>query len=72
MSEYISARDALIRDLESAEAALGGANKSYADVQRDLQRVQTRADHAYEGRKKNQRNVDRLKKALAILEGEDE
>jgi len=69
---YISARDALIRELESAEAALGGANRSYADVERELQRVQTRATHAYEGRAKNARNVDRLKKALAILEGDEE
>lgn len=70
MSENITVRDAILRDLESAEAALKGANKSYADAERNLRDAQQRASHAYDGRAMNQQNVDRLRKALAIIEGD--
>jgi peptidoglycan hydrolase CwlO-like protein len=73
MTEYISVRAALIRDIKSAEAALGGANEAYAEAETDLRRAQGRAERLYDGRAANQRNVDRLKKALSIIEaGNDE
>jgi hypothetical protein len=71
VNREITVRDALIRDLELAFADLASANRSYADVERDLQRLQTRSGHAFERKEKSQRNVDRLKKALEIIEGED-
>ena len=70
MTAYVSVRDALIRDIESAEAALMGADQVYAEVERELRKVQNSASRAYDGRATNQRTVDRLKKALAIIEGE--
>ena len=70
MTAYVSTRDALIRDIESAEAALTGANEVYAAAERKLQHMQGTASRAYDGRATTQRNVDRLKKALAIIEGD--
>ena len=70
MTAYVSVRDALIRDIESAEAALTGANEVYDDAQWELRQVQNYASRAYDGRAANQRNVDRLKKALSIIEGD--
>ena len=70
MTEYVSVRDALIRDIESAEAALTGANDVYDDAQWRSRQAQDTASRAYDGRAANQRNVDRLKKALAIIEGD--
>ena len=71
MAEYITVRDAILRDLESAEAALKGANDSYAAAERKLRDAQRVASRAYDGRASNARNVDQLKKALAIIEGEE-
>ena len=70
MTAYVSVREALIRDIESAEAALTGANDVYDDAQRKLQYAEGTASRAYDGRETNQRNVDRLKKALALIEGD--
>ena len=70
MTAYVSVRDALIRDINSAEAALTGANDVYDDAQRKSQQAQNTASRAYGGRVINQRNVDRLKKALAIIDGD--
>ena len=70
MTEYVSVRDALIRDIESAEAALTGANDVYAAAERKLQHMQGTASRVYDERATTQRNVDRLKKAFAIIEGE--
>lgn len=71
MAEYISARDAVLRELESAEHALKGAEQSYAQAEAALHSAQDRASRAYDGRAKNARNVDLLKKALDILEAAD-
>ena len=70
MTAYVSVRTALIRDIASAEAALTVANESYAEAARKLSHAQTTAARAYDGRATNQRNVDRLKKALEIIEGD--
>ena len=70
MTAYVSARDALIRDIESAEAALTGANEFYTKAETKLHQAQGIASRAYDGRAANQRNVDRLKKALTIIEGD--
>ena len=70
MSEYITVRDALIRDIESAEAGLRGAQQSYAEAERKLHAAERAASSAYQARVNNQRNVDRLKSALAIIEGD--
>jgi len=71
MAEYISARDAVLRELESAEHALKGAEQSYAQAETALHSAQDRAERAWDGRATNARNVDRLKKALDVLEGTD-
>lgn len=68
---YISARDAILRDLESAEAALKVADSEYEQAERKLRLAQDTATRAYDGRAANSRNVDRLKEALAIIEGDD-
>lgn len=72
MSGYVSARDALLRDIESAEAALQGAVERYAEVERKLHDAQRSAGIAYEARAKNVRNVFRLKRALSILDGDED
>lgn len=66
-----SAKQAIRTELETAEAALRGAEESYADAQRKLIAAERASGIAYEGRARNHRNVDRLRKALAILEGEE-
>ena len=71
MSEYISLRDVLIRDLEAQENALKGAESVYATDARALQDAQRKAHRSYEARAEIRRNVDRLKTALAIIEGDD-
>jgi hypothetical protein len=68
VAEYISARNAILREIESAQAALKGAQQSYNEEERKLHEAQRRTSSAYEGRARNQRNVDRLKKALAVLD----
>ena len=70
MTVYVSTRDALIRDIESAEAALMGADQVYAEVERKLRQVQNSASRAYDRRAAYQRTVGRLKKALTIIEGD--
>ena len=70
MSGYISARDALIRDLEAQENALKGANQSYAEDERNLHAAQRAAARSYENRATIGRNVERLKTALALVEGD--
>ena len=70
MTEYVSVREALIRDIESAEAASTMANESYAAAERTLDQAQGSAARTYERRATRQRNVDRLKKALAIIDGD--
>jgi hypothetical protein len=72
MTQYISAREALARDLESAQAALKGAEEAYAAAERKLHEAQNISMRAYDGRAANSRNVDRITKAIAILDGEDE
>lgn len=69
--KYISARDAILRELESAEAALKGASQSYAEEERKLIEAQRRSQLSYEGRARNAQNVSRLKRALAIIEGDE-
>lgn len=71
MSEHISARDALIRDLEAQENALKDANHAYAEDKRKLHEAERAAARSYEYRAKIGRNVDRLKTALALIEGDD-
>lgn len=71
MSEYISLRDVLIRDLEAQENALKGAESVYAADARALQDAQRKSSRSYEARAEIRRNVDRLKTALAIIEGDD-
>ena len=71
MSEYISLRDVLIRDLEAQENALKGAESVHAADARALQDAQRKSSRSYEAREKIRRNVDRLKTALAIIEGDD-
>jgi hypothetical protein len=71
MSEHISLRDVLIRDLEAQENALKGANQAYAEDKRKLHEAERAAARSYENRAKIVRNVDRLKTALAIIEGDD-
>lgn len=72
MNAYISARAALERDLESAKAALTGAEEVYADAERKLHDAQRAAQRAYDGRARNSQNVDRIKRAIAALDGADE
>ena len=72
MSEYVTARDAILRELESAEAALKGASEAYAKDERALHEAQRRAEAGYEGRARNAKNVARLRRALAIIEGESD
>lgn len=69
--QYVSARDALIRELERAEASLKGAAESYAADERSLHEAQRRAARSYEGRAANARNVDRLRLALALIEDDE-
>ncbi len=71
MSEYISLRDVLIRDIEAQENALKGAEAVYATDARALQDAQRKSSRSYEARAEIRRNVDRLKTALAIIEGDD-
>lgn len=71
MPEYISARDALIRELESAEAALAGAQAAYDEAERKSQAAFVSLQQTYDGRAANSRNVDRLKKALALIEDDE-
>lgn len=68
---YITARDAILCELEAAEAALKGSEAAYESTERALQEAQRRAQISYDGRAENRRNVDRLKKALAIIEGDE-
>ena len=70
MTAYVSVRDALIRDIANAEAASTMANESYAAAERTLDQAQGSAARTYEGRATRQRTVDRLKKALEIIEGD--
>lgn len=70
MSEYISARDAVLRDLEAEENALKGANDVYAKDERTLHEAQNRSMRSYEARAEIARNVDRLRTALALIEGD--
>ena len=73
MSEYVSVRAALLRDIEGAEAALAGANDSYRKAEVVLRQAQSRSSMCYEGLVKNQKNVERLQLALSIIKGaEDE
>lgn len=71
MSEYVSVRDAVLRDLEAHENALKGAESVYASDERALQDAQRKAHRSYEVRAEIRRNVDRLKTALAIIEGDE-
>lgn len=71
MSEHISARDALIRDLEAQENALKGAESVYAADSRALQTASRKSSQSYEAWAEIRRNVDRLKTALALVEGDD-
>ncbi|UAJ78345.1 hypothetical protein IT072_13870 [Leifsonia sp. ZF2019] len=72
MTAYISAREALSRELESAKAALSGAQEVYDDAEYQLRVAQGASSRAYDARARNSRNVDRLEKAIAILDGRDE
>lgn len=68
MSEAI---DAVKRELESARHALRGAQEAYEKADRESRAAQDRAARTYEGRAASERNVGRLEKALALLEGRD-
>ena len=70
MTAYISTRDALIRDIKSEEGDLIAANEFYAKAERKLHREQNVVSYLYDGLVTKRRNVDRLKKALSIIEGE--
>ena len=67
----MTTRDAILRDIETAVAALTAANHDYAKAEKDLRQAQGVAERSYDRRAASQRNVDRLKKALAIIEGDD-
>lgn len=62
--------EAVKRELESARHALRGAEEAYAEDEREARIAQDRSMRAYKGRAKNRANVDRLEKALKLLEGE--
>ena len=64
-----SAKQAIRNELESAEAALRGAQEAYEEAQVKLQDAEFNAQRAYDGRARNARSVDRLRKALELLEG---
>lgn len=61
--------EAVKRELEGARHALRGAQEAYEKAEREERIAQDRSARAYEGRAANARNVDRLMKALALLEG---
>lgn len=65
------ARDAILRDLEATENALKGAQEVYAKDERSLHEAQNRAQRSYDARAEISRRVDRLRTALAIVEGDD-
>ena len=67
-----TAIDAVKAELETARHALQGAQESYAEARQKADEALKRAGRAYEGRARNARNVDRLEKALALLEEDDQ
>ena len=72
MSEWVSARDAIIRDIASAKSSLKIANEVYDAAKMKADEAQKVASHASEGHKKSKLHFDRLNKALAVIEGHDE
>lgn len=64
--------EAVKRELESARHALRGAEEAYEEAAREARVAQDRSMRAYKGRARNVANVDRLTKALALLEGEND
>lgn len=66
-----SAIDAVKAQLEATQQALGGAEESYAKAQREADAARNRSERAYEARAKIARDVDRLTKALELLEEGD-
>jgi len=71
MAEYITARDAILRDLETAEAALKGAEEVYAQDERAAQVAQNRSMRSYDARANIRRQADRLRTALALIEDDE-
>lgn len=66
------ALEELERSLESAKAALKGASDVYAaQAERELHAAQRKAGRAYEARAEIGRNVDRHRRAIAALKGEE-
>ena len=65
-----AAIEAVKAELESARHALRGAEEAYSEAEAANLRARRRLELAYEGRAATSRNVDRLEKALALLEGE--
>lgn len=65
-----TARDALLREVEAVEAALRGAEEAYAEDSRRLHEAQKKSSRSYEARAEIRRNLDRLKLALALVEGD--
>lgn len=61
--------EAVKRELGSARDALRGAEEAYAKAEQQARAAVDRSSRAYEGRATNARNVERLEKALALLEG---
>lgn len=59
-------------ELESARRALQGAEDEYAKAEQARRMAEDRAAQCYEGRARNARNVERLEKALALLEEADD
>lgn len=70
MTTHITARDAFLNELEAAESALAQANERYADDERATEAAQNRSAASCEYRAEKARDCHRLKKALAILEGD--
>jgi|TARA_R110000782_G_C14565500_1_gene386707 hypothetical protein len=72
MSEYVSTRAALIRDIALAKAELKTANEVYDAAEKKSEEARKVSSRAYEAHTKAKLHFDRMNRALAIIEGHEE